>query len=136
MKTTEVVQLKSGITTVIELTFGLPKSHFVSLCDSWQHLQLWQLKKQIQVKWDNAKHSLSLTRKSLFLYCSFSDISYTFSHFFNQKLFIICIHLSLFMHTVQNNTILSSSSIINWKSGIFLVKVPSAWWNTERLIDH
>ena len=30
-----------------------------------------------------------------------------FSHFFNQKL-LICIHLRLFMHTIQNNTFLSS----------------------------
>ena len=33
-----------------------------------------------------------------------------FFHTFKQKLFI-CIHLSLFMHTIQDHTILSSSNI-------------------------
>ena len=35
----------------------------------------------------------------------------TLSHFSNQKLFKCIIHLSLFMHTLQNNTILSKSDI-------------------------
>ena len=144
------------------------------------------------MKWDNAKHSLLLIKKTPFLRFSFSDISSPFSHFFNHKLFI-CTHLTfhcvkivrirrysglhfsrifphsdwiqgdteyvsifslnvgkmrtritpntdsfyavLFMHTIQNNTILSSSSITYWKSDIFLVKVQSAlcWWNTKPL---
>ena len=81
------------------------------------------------------KHSLSLTRNTLFLCFSFSDIITLFSHFFNEKLFI-CIHLNLFMHTIQNNTILSSSNITYWKPGIFLVKVQNALCrlNTRPLI--
>ena len=57
-----------------------------------------------------------------------------FSYFFNQKLFI-CIHLSIFKHTIQNNTILSSSNITYWKSDIVLVKVQSALckWNIRPL---
>ena len=42
------VQLKSCLTIVVELKFGLPKSRFIKLYDSLPHLQLWQLKKQIQ----------------------------------------------------------------------------------------
>ena len=47
----------------------------------------------------------------------------------------ICIHLSLFIHTIQNNTFLSSSSITFWKPDIFLVKVQNAlcWWNNRAL---
>ena len=62
----------------------------------------------VKIKWDNARHSLSLTRKTPSICFSFSDISHTFSHFLNQKLFIF-IHLSLFIHTIQNNIILPSS---------------------------
>ena len=55
-----------------------------------------------------------------------------FLHYLNQKL-LLCIHLSLFMHTLQNNTILSSFNITYSKSGIILVKVKSAWWDTREL---
>ena len=34
MWTTEFVQLNSDITIVVELKFGLPKSRFISLCDT------------------------------------------------------------------------------------------------------
>ena len=34
------------MTIVVQLKFGSPKSRFIWLCDSWPHLQLWQLKKQ------------------------------------------------------------------------------------------
>ena len=85
----------------------------------------------VKIKWDNAKHSLSITRKTPFLCFSFS---YTFSHFFNQKLFI-CIHLSFFMHTIPNSIIFSSSNITYWKSETFFVKVQSTlcWWNSRPL---
>ena len=75
-----------------------------------------------------------LSRKSPFLCFSFFRISYHFFAFFYQILFI-CIHLSLFMLTIQNNTILSSSSITYWKSGLFLGKVQCAfcWWSTRPL---
>ena len=75
-----------------------------------------------------------LIRKSPFHCFSFSDISYTFAYCFNQKLFM-CIHLSLFIDTIQNSTILSSSNTNYWKSVIFFVKVQSAlyWWNTRPL---
>ena len=33
---------------VVELKSGMPKSHFIQLYGSWAHLQLLQLKKQIQ----------------------------------------------------------------------------------------
>ena len=48
MSLPEVVQLKGGITIVVELKFGFPKSRFIYLYDSWLHLQLRPLKKQIQ----------------------------------------------------------------------------------------
>ena len=82
------------------------------------------------------KNKMNEKNKILFPLPSFSDISYTFLwHFFSQKLFI-CFHLSLYIHTVQNNTILSSFNITYWKLDIFLVKVQSAscWWNTKPLI--
>ena len=68
MRIPEVVQLKRCITIVVEPKSELPKSRFIYLCDSQPHLQLWQLKKQIQkpsfdwekIKSDNAKHSLFL----------------------------------------------------------------------------
>ena len=94
--TTEFVQLNSGITIVVELKFGLPKSHFIQLCDSWLHLQLWQLKEHIKLKWDNAKHSLTLTRKSLFLCFSYSDISYTFFTLFQSKV----VHINIMRKTI------------------------------------
>ena len=53
----------------------------------------------LKIKWDNAKHSLLLTMKTPYLCFSFSDISHLFSHFLNQHLFV-CIHLSLYMHTI------------------------------------
>ena len=75
----------------------------------------------------------SLTRKTPFVFPFLISVT-PFSHFFNQKLFIY-IHVSLFTHTVQSNTIVSSSNITYWKSGIFHVKVQSTlcWWNTRPL---
>ena len=88
----------------------------------------------VKIKWDNAKHHVPLTRKIPRFCFSFSDISYTFFAHFQTKLFI-CIHLSLFMRTVQNDTILSSFNITYWKLNIFLVKVQNALcrWNTRPL---
>ena len=43
----------------------------------------------VKIKWDNAKHSLSLTRKTPFFCFSFSDISFTF--FFFQPKIGLCI---------------------------------------------
>ena len=40
MKTLEVVQLKSGITTGTQLKFGSSKTCFIWLCDSWPHATL------------------------------------------------------------------------------------------------
>ena len=73
----------------------------------------------VKIKWDNAKYSLSLTRKTDILCFTFLTSARPISHFFNQKLFI-CIHLSFFMHIIQNDTILPSSNITYWKSGIFM----------------
>ena len=76
----------------------------------------------VKIKWDNAKYSLSLTRKTDFLCFTFLTSARSILHFFNQKLFI-CIHLSFFMHIIQNDTILPSFNITEkhyWKSGIFM----------------
>ena len=89
------------------------------------------------------KNYLSLTGKNHFLYFSFLTSVTLFSHFFNQNLFK-CIHLSYFMQTMQNNTILSSYllkvtklPITYWKSDIFLVKVQNAlcWWNNRNFVS-
>ena len=99
--------------------------------------------------WRNIYKKLVLISKSKMRWCKTFSIVYLensfllfflfwhpllFSHFFDQKL-LICIHLRLFMHTIQNNTFLSSSIITYWNSGIFFVKVQSAlcWWNTRPL---
>ena len=69
----------------------------------------------------------------VFSFLTFPVFSLSFFQiFFDQKLFI-CIHLSLFIHIVQNNSNLSSSNITYWKSDILLVKVQSAlcWRNTR-----
>ena len=67
---------------------------------------------------------LLLTRKTPFLCFFFSGISYTFSHFCSHKLFI-CIHLTFFMHTIQNNTFcqVPISPIESQASTL-------CWWNT------
>ena len=76
-----------------------------------------------------------LIRKSSFHSFSFSDISLTSFHIFFSLKLVIDIHLSLFIRTIQNNTILSSSNITYWKSDIFFVKVQSTLcrWNTRPL---
>ena len=86
----------------------------------------------VKIKWDSAKHSLSLTRKNLFLCFCFSDISYIFFALFQPKI-VHMYSFKPFMHIIQNNTILSRSNITYWKSGIFLVKVQTAWWNIRPL---
>ena len=91
----EVAQLKTGIAIVVKFRF--PKSCFICLCDSWPHFDSWRNRCKNLVlfgknKWDNAKHSLSLTRKILFFCFSFSDISYTFSTLFQPKI----VHMDLF----------------------------------------
>ena len=73
----------------------------------------------VKIKWDNAKYSQSLPRKTDILCFTFLTSARPISHFFNQK-FFICIHLSFFMHIIQNDTILPSSNITYWKSGIFM----------------
>ena len=76
-----------------------------------------------------------LIRKSSFHCFSFSDISFTSFHIFFSLKLVIDIHLSLFIRTIQNNIILSSSNITYWKSDIVFVKVQSALcrWNTRPL---
>ena len=89
----------------------------------------------MKIKWDNARHPLSLTRKTPFLFFFFWHQLKFFHTFSKKKKKSICTHLSLFIHNIQNNTILSSSNIAYWKSDIFLVKVQRAlcWWNTKPL---
>ena len=84
------------------------------------------------MKLDNANHSLSLLKRwnaslrNLFsFHFPFLSSDTFFSHFFDQNV-LIYIYLSLFINTIQNNTILSSSNITYWMSVIFLVKAQSA----------
>ena len=133
MWTPEVVQLKSGITIVVELKFELPKSRFIFYVtvgdiynfDSWKTDTKNLVFIGNIIKWDNAKDFLLLTRKTPFLCFSFSDYTYMFTY--------IC--LSLFMHTIQNKDNFSSSNITYWKSDMLLVKVQSAlyWLSTRPL---
>ena len=69
---------------------------------------------------------------------NFFPLFFFLLHFFHTFLtkIVNMYSLRLFMHTIQNNIILSSSSNTYWKSDIFLVKVKSAlcWWNSRPLI--
>ena len=90
MWTPEVVQLKSGVTIVAELKFELPKSRFIfyAMVGDIYNFDSWKIDTKNLVftgniiKWDNAKHFLSLTRKTPFLCFSFSDYAYMFTYIF------------------------------------------------------
>ena len=73
------------------------------------------------------KTFLSLTRKTPFLCFPFLTSVTLFHTFSSKNCSYVCIHLNLFKYTMQNDCILSSSTITYWKSDILLVKVQSAF---------
>ena len=108
MWTPEVVQLKSGVTIVAELKFELPKSRFIfyAMVGDIYNFDSWKIDTKNLVftgniiKWDNAKHFLSLTRKTPFLRFCFSDTVTLFQVLISPIESLDCLNHSLYSYLI------------------------------------